>query len=60
LDPIKRLEYIFSIKKKFILEELIPFVLDYVCINGSGGKPKSVPEFLLKHTILVDGMYLLK
>lgn len=43
-----------------MLEELKPFVLDFVCSNGSGDKPKSVPEFLLKHTILVDDMYLLK
>ena len=52
--PQERLKKLFSIKSKFELPELEPYLKDLV---GGAGMSKSITELLLLHARLVDGKY---
>ena len=49
-----RLKYLFTIKSKYELEELKPYLGDLV---GGAGQAKSLAELLLANTRLVEGRY---
>lgn len=56
-DAVTRLQALFAIKPGYRQEELEPYLSPLV---GGAGQPKAVPELLLLHARLVEGVYLAK
>ena len=56
LDPVDRLNTLYSFRDKYRFEELEPYLQEFV---GVGGQPKTIQALLLKYTRLIDDRYIL-